>query len=629
MSIKNIIIGFGLAALCSNVALAKNKTYFCDIKTDNSHAIRLYGHNVAGREEVKKVVAYNIWQYGFGRRDSKILKSDNCHVTHRNNDPNLVEIGCTVNKVSLIVDFNVFPDNVNTLSQNPSDIDESYRCAYYRNPRKKISNKKILQMLDHLVQTEAAKIESIKFCKRYDSKPNLQEACLLTKLSFNIINATDEQRVQAEVATNTKKNDNSAKNMEHILLNGVSFENDQNDTSFSYNRCERTRVALDNLSNDNIKFLTDECEARHYNYILTNVRAVIPYSDDEDVPNRIIWTSLIFEANNDFQAHLDCTEIISTLNALSNDKIKFLTGICIKESNGKYVSKNIRAVIQPQVQPDVVMETKQEPVEPTADERYQAEVTKACNALGWGSTGKLCLSIRSDPAVTKACGTFTHSLEELCLQKQLKPEVISACGALGYSFQKICLQNKPKPEVTKACGTLGYSFQNICLQNKPKPEVTKACGTLSYSFQNICLQNKPKPEVTKACGTLGYSFQKICLQNKPKPEVTKACGTLGYSFQKICLQNKPKPEVTKACGTLSYSFQNICLQNKPKPEVTKACGTLSYSFQNICLQNKPKPEVTKACGTLSYSFQNICLQNKPKPEVTKACGALSYTNYRK
>ena len=615
MSIKNIII-IGLGVLCSSTVLAEKNTYFCDIKMkDTDYIIRLYSDTVADGERVKRAVAYNSRKYR--RTNPGISKLSDCDITYKEGGTPLHKASCIVNEASLAsvsVNFTSLADNASSSSQRKSGINSisnSLYCASQENPTEQVSDEKILQMVLASALPTPKKQDQAGVSVVVETKQEPVEP------------TADEQRVQAEVATNTKKNDNSAKNMEHILLNGVSFENDQNDTSFSYNRCERTRVALDNLSNDNIKFLTDECEARHYNYILTNVRAVIPYSDDEDVPNRIIWTSLIFEANNDFQAHLDCTEIISTLNALSNDKIKFLTGICIKESNGKYVSKNIRAVIQPQVQPDVVMETKQEPVEPTADERYQAEVTKACNALGWGSTGKLCLSIRSDPAVTKACGTFTHSLEELCLQKQLKPEVISACGALGYSFQKICLQNKPKPEVTKACGTLGYSFQNICLQNKPKPEVTKACGTLSYSFQNICLQNKPKPEVTKACGTLSYSFQKICLQNKPKPEVTKACGTLGYSFQKICLQNKPKPEVTKACGTLGYSFQKICLQNKPKPEVTKACGTLSYSFQNICLQNKPKPEVTKACGALSYSLHEVCLQNKPKPEVTKACGTLN------
>ncbi len=64
-----------------------------------------------------------------------------------------------------------------------------------------------------------------------------------------------------------------------IRLGGIIFRNNRNNSDYNYIRCAESMQVLSLLSNNRVSFLTDGCQGSSYDYILTNVRAIVTPPD--------------------------------------------------------------------------------------------------------------------------------------------------------------------------------------------------------------------------------------------------------------------------------------------------------------------------------------------------------------
>ncbi len=158
---KNIIIGVGLIALCSNVALAEEEKYFCDLElTGTNYVLREYNNTfsldalpeslptgVTTRVKLGKVVMYNNKTHKMESRE--ISKLNNCTVTYEDR-PGQLSFGtknCTVDEVSVAVnphsmsyrlDSSSWRKFVSTLS--------NVNCGYTEEPTRKVTFKEIWEI---------------------------------------------------------------------------------------------------------------------------------------------------------------------------------------------------------------------------------------------------------------------------------------------------------------------------------------------------------------------------------------------------------------------------------------------------------------------------------------------------
>ncbi len=158
---KNIIIGVGLIALCSNVALAEEEKYFCDMELKGTnYVLREYRNTLAldhipesvpagvtTKVKLGRMVIYNSKTHNM--ESQEISKLNNCTVTH-GDKPGQLSFGtasCIVNEMPVAFDYDLARYRVasSPWKNLENNFVEGY-CAPTEDPTKEVMYEEIWEI---------------------------------------------------------------------------------------------------------------------------------------------------------------------------------------------------------------------------------------------------------------------------------------------------------------------------------------------------------------------------------------------------------------------------------------------------------------------------------------------------